>query len=128
MPILALFTGVTTAHAILTEGSENKEENLCDVTKTTRVPPNLEAVLKTMTKSEGNLVVAAKRELTVRTCLAVAGGIIKVLPDNSFHVVVTSLTKKIVTVLSHSGSARLTEPPIVIINMLHDTHTKPGQN
>lgn len=74
VPILALFTDDTTAYIGLAEVEEQKGEVICEASKMTMVPPNLEAVLKMKTKSARTFIKKAKRELAVRTCLLIAGG------------------------------------------------------
>lgn len=44
--------------------------------------------------------------------------VVKVLPNNPFYFLVTSFTKKVVTVPTHLKLAKLNDRPTVVVNML----------
>lgn len=57
--------------------------------------------------------------------MSVARGIVEILSNEPFRVLVTSLKMKAVTIPKHSRLARLSERPIVVVNMLDDIDTDP---
>lgn len=69
--ILTSFGNATVAHIGLTEAEKDKEENVCDVAKETKISQNLEAICMMTNKSAGTYTIEARLQFTVRTCLLI---------------------------------------------------------
>lgn len=77
------------------------------------------------TISVGTHIVEARWETIPWTQLLITQGIVEVLPNDPFYVLVMSLTKKGVTIPKHSKLANLTVRPTVVVNMLDGIDTDP---
>lgn len=88
-------------------------------------PPSSEAITKMTTKSVWTCMVESRCELTARTHLLTAQGIVEFLRNKLIYVLVTDLTKKAVTILKHYKLAKLTEISTVKVNMIDETDAEP---
>lgn len=87
----------------------------------TTIPPDPEAILS-MTTIWAEMYVAKDRdERTARTCLSLVRGIVEVLPNKPFYVLVTMLTMKAVAVPKLSRLAEFTKRLIEVVSMVEDT-------
>lgn len=107
----------------LAEIEKDQKEVTGEFAKMATIPLNSEAVLRETTKSVEACRVEADRGFSVRTYLLIALGIVEVLRNKPFHVLVTNLTRNVVTVSTHSRLAMLTERRTVVVNMTDDIDT-----
>lgn len=129
MLVLASYIDATTTGIGLAEGTEDKKRGHTWSCENDDGPAEFWGLLKMTTKSAGAFILSVKQKLTVRTRYLATPRTVEFIPNNPFHVALTSVTKKAANVPGHPAPSHLTERYTVLLNMLDriDTNSLDAQ-